>query len=257
MMEYWWEIKYMKCGCDFCFMPSTIVARAVHWVGGREGDTNGEDSLTHNHDMNPMPRCYFTNDDSCGTTRICSCNRSEHACASDCDCQSTTHHITTVCNFNFMPSATVEGAIHFLVGDTSGFNIKGQIYIVLTYMTNELHEILVPADVFDNVHEQPEHHRPKEQQRWQHTAVSRYILQLWMLRNYTHGASTRDLCKIVMLDLCFQPAMLDYAIYWLVEGRTQIIEFELDTNILALLRTPVDLPEISSSYPWKMGGLAS
>ncbi|BAT09832.1 Os10g0139000 [Oryza sativa Japonica Group] len=40
-----------------------------------------------------------------------------------------------------------------------------------------------------------------------------------------------------------QPTVLDYAIYWLVEGRTQIIEFESDTNTLALLRTPVDLPD--------------
>uniref|UniRef100_A0A0E0B7Q6 Uncharacterized protein n=1 Tax=Oryza glumipatula TaxID=40148 RepID=A0A0E0B7Q6_9ORYZ len=40
-----------------------------------------------------------------------------------------------------------------------------------------------------------------------------------------------------------QSTVLDYAIYWLVEGRTQIIEFELDTNTIALLRTPVDLPD--------------
>uniref|UniRef100_A0A0D3HB04 Uncharacterized protein n=1 Tax=Oryza barthii TaxID=65489 RepID=A0A0D3HB04_9ORYZ len=33
------------------------------------------------------------------------------------------------------------------------------------------------------------------------TAVSGYILQLWMLRNYTHGAFIWDLRKIVMLDL--------------------------------------------------------
>uniref|UniRef100_A0A0D3HB08 DUF1618 domain-containing protein n=1 Tax=Oryza barthii TaxID=65489 RepID=A0A0D3HB08_9ORYZ len=40
-----------------------------------------------------------------------------------------------------------------------------------------------------------------------------------------------------------QSTVLNYAIYWLVEGRTQIIEFELDTNTLALLRTPMDLPD--------------
>uniref|UniRef100_A0A0E0B7Q3 F-box domain-containing protein n=1 Tax=Oryza glumipatula TaxID=40148 RepID=A0A0E0B7Q3_9ORYZ len=40
-----------------------------------------------------------------------------------------------------------------------------------------------------------------------------------------------------------QPAVLDYTVYWLVNGRTQIIEFEFDTNSLALFRTPVDLPD--------------
>ncbi len=53
-----------------------------------------------------------------------------------------------------------------------------------------------------------------------------------------------------------QPAVLDYAIYWLVEGRTQIIEFESDTNTLALLEHRWT-SRISSSSPWKTGGLAT
>uniref|UniRef100_A0A0E0M5D0 Uncharacterized protein n=1 Tax=Oryza punctata TaxID=4537 RepID=A0A0E0M5D0_ORYPU len=115
-MKEWWEINSMKCSCDFDFIPTTSVAGAVRPLvetaavePGRLLDLPGSclrhcwegrspvwDSLTHRQDMIPMPRCYFTNDDSCGTTMICSCNSPEHADAGDCDCQSTMYHITVI-----------------------------------------------------------------------------------------------------------------------------------------------------------------
>uniref|UniRef100_A0A0E0M5C5 F-box domain-containing protein n=1 Tax=Oryza punctata TaxID=4537 RepID=A0A0E0M5C5_ORYPU len=40
-----------------------------------------------------------------------------------------------------------------------------------------------------------------------------------------------------------QPTVLDDVVYWLIEGRTEILEFELDTNSLLLITTPIDLPD--------------
>uniref|UniRef100_A0A0D3HB13 F-box domain-containing protein n=1 Tax=Oryza barthii TaxID=65489 RepID=A0A0D3HB13_9ORYZ len=68
--------------------------------------------------------------------------------------------------------------------------------------THELHEILVPADAFDDVHDAnlsivvPRSGGGVVGL----AAVSGYILQLWTLRDYTHGASTWDLRNIVVLD---------------------------------------------------------
>uniref|UniRef100_A0A0E0M5C1 F-box domain-containing protein n=1 Tax=Oryza punctata TaxID=4537 RepID=A0A0E0M5C1_ORYPU len=40
-----------------------------------------------------------------------------------------------------------------------------------------------------------------------------------------------------------QPAVLDDTVYWLIKGRNKILEFELDTNSMLLIRTPIVIPD--------------
>ncbi|KAF0929319.1 hypothetical protein E2562_019902 [Oryza meyeriana var. granulata] len=129
--------------------------------GGEDGQLLVWDPLAPRQDVIPTPRCYFTNDDSCGAALICGC---EHAGAGG-DCHSVpflvvvaftdlpcfcpdqwnldricarvwssekkewseVYSMRGTCDFDFMPSAIVAGAVHWLVGDTTGilqFNLS-------------------------------------------------------------------------------------------------------------------------------------
>uniref|UniRef100_A0A0E0M5D8 F-box domain-containing protein n=1 Tax=Oryza punctata TaxID=4537 RepID=A0A0E0M5D8_ORYPU len=97
-------------------------------------------------------------------------------------------------------SSVIDGRPSVLIGNILYWHLISHGIVSFNLETHELHEILVPADAFDDVHEANLSIVVPKNGGIGLTAVSGYILQLWTLRDYTHGASTWDLRKIVMLD---------------------------------------------------------
>ncbi|BAF26050.1 uncharacterized protein [Oryza sativa Japonica Group] len=99
-------------------------------------------------------------------------------------------------------SSVIDGRPSVLIGQTLYWHLISHGLVAFNLETHELHEILVPADAFDDVHDAnlsivvPRSGGGGVGL----AAVSGYILQLWTLRDYTHGASTWDLRNIVVLD---------------------------------------------------------
>ncbi|XP_040384152.1 uncharacterized protein LOC102699990 [Oryza brachyantha] len=143
---------------------------------GEDGQLLVWDPLTRSQDVIPTPRCYFTSNDSCGASLICGCE--VHAGAGDDDCHWAAFHVVVAftdlpcfcpdewnldricvrvwssatkewsevysmrgtCDFDFMPSAFVAGAVHWLVGESSAvlqFNLN----------TKQLALIRTPVDL--------------------------------------------------------------------------------------------------------------
>ncbi|EAY77658.1 hypothetical protein OsI_32698 [Oryza sativa Indica Group] len=99
-------------------------------------------------------------------------------------------------------SSVIDGRQNVLIGQILYWHLISHGIVVFNLDTNELHEILVLADALDDVHEANLSIVVPKKGGTGLIAVSGYILQLWTLHNYTLGASTWDLHKIVMLDLC-------------------------------------------------------
>uniref|UniRef100_J3N0U1 F-box domain-containing protein n=1 Tax=Oryza brachyantha TaxID=4533 RepID=J3N0U1_ORYBR len=97
-------------------------------------------------------------------------------------------------------SSVVDGRPSVLIGQVLYWHLVSHGIISFNLETHELHEILVPADAFDDVHEASLNIVVPKGGGVGLAAVSGYILQMWTLRNFTHGASTWDLRKIVRLD---------------------------------------------------------
>ncbi|KAF0929316.1 hypothetical protein E2562_019899 [Oryza meyeriana var. granulata] len=97
-------------------------------------------------------------------------------------------------------SSVIDGRPSVLIGKILYWHLISHGIISFNLETHEVHEILVPADVFDDVHEASLNIVVPKNGGVGLTAVSGYILQLWTLRNFTVGASNWDLRKIVRLD---------------------------------------------------------
>uniref|UniRef100_A0A0E0M5C4 F-box domain-containing protein n=1 Tax=Oryza punctata TaxID=4537 RepID=A0A0E0M5C4_ORYPU len=147
---------------------------------GKDGRLLVWDPLTRRQEVIPTPRCYFTNDNSCGAAMICGCDVPDHAGEGGGDCHWEPYRIIVAfsdlpsfcpdewnldricvrvwssgtkewskvysmrgsCDFDFKPSVVIASIVHWLVGDTRGI-------LQFNLTTKKLALIQTPVDILE------------------------------------------------------------------------------------------------------------
>uniref|UniRef100_A0A0E0M5C3 Uncharacterized protein n=1 Tax=Oryza punctata TaxID=4537 RepID=A0A0E0M5C3_ORYPU len=152
----------------------------VHIDDGKDGLLLVWDPLTRRQEVIPTPRCYFTNDNSCVTAMICSCDVPDHDGTGGGDYHSEPYRVVVAfsdlpsfcpdewnldricvrvwslgtkewskvysmrgsCGLDFKPSIFIASTVHWLVGD-----IHGVLQFILD--TKKLALIQTPVDILE------------------------------------------------------------------------------------------------------------